>query len=232
MDAVDAVLAAKSASAEEETWTLSVQGGPVLARFQTTGVETGLEKFEVGCRVEVAGICTGQLDPAGAEIMAIPKLRSVELLVSGPGSVPMFVSAPYLTAKRLFVIATTTTCSALLAGLWIYVLRRTVRIQTGIIRRKIEHETLLEKRTRIGRDLHDAFEQELGAIHFQVDTALDKCAPEQTAPRSILMLIKRMVKHVRSEAGKAVWSLRANFHGVQTLCESLYSLRASLKSSL
>ena len=87
---------------------------------------------------------------------------------------------PWWTLSRLLWMLVIMSVVLLAGFAWVFVLNRRVRQQTAIIQQKLQHEAMLEERTRIAREFHDTLEQELVAITIQLETV---AAQFDTAPR-------------------------------------------------
>ena len=93
-------------------------------------------------------------------------------------------------------------------GLWIVLLRRQVRVQTGQILQQVEREATLEERQRIARDLHDTVQQQMTGLAIQLDNVVDRLDRKPELVRSTLNLARFMARHCREETGNAIRNLR------------------------
>lgn len=75
---------------------------------------------------------------------------------------------PWWTAARLLWVLALGLGLLVLISVWVFLLRRTVAKQTGIIADQVERETISDERQRIARELHDNLEQGLAGMAIQL----------------------------------------------------------------
>lgn len=162
---------------------------------------------EKGSRVSFIGICkvdrmtsdSSQLATAAVFSLALRTLEDVHVL-----------SAPSWWSKRRLGLAFAALGTILvLAGGWIWILRRTVAQQTRVIVAQTRAEATLEERDRIARELHDSLEQRLAGTTILLDAAARAMIDQADAARSHLDTARAMLRHSLDEAQRAVLDLRS-----------------------
>src|SRR2546430_672696 len=78
-------------------------------------------------------------------------------------------TAPWWTPQHATWALAVTATVALLAFAWVMTLRKRVQDQSAIIWRRVKHETELQERQRMARQLHDTLEQNLAGIGLSLE---------------------------------------------------------------
>ncbi len=185
---------------------LTHEGATLIAILQA-GEDTK-PSLEIGSTVRLTGICVIELVaswPSAA--MAAP--RDFQLLVQSPQDIVVTGHPMWWTPRRFWTALAAAASAATLAGIWVVVLKRQVKAQTGIIKKQSIRETLAEERSRLAREFHDTLEQELTGVAIQLDTAMDtvKHAPDHAL--EALEHAHTLLKYTRTEARRSIWDLRA-----------------------
>ncbi len=190
---------------DEETLLLQADHALFNAQLVRTGGQPFPEANENGSLLRLTGICSVQ---EAAEERSQFTPTSFKLLLPSAESVAVVERPSWWTAARLLRALAAALLVVALGGCWIWLLRKRVAEQTGIILEKAQKEAVLEERTRLARDFHDSLEQELAGLAMQLDAVGRKY---QQAPPSVgpsLDLARRMLTHCRLEARRSVWDLR------------------------
>lgn len=185
---------------------LTHEGATLIAVLQA-GEETK-SSLEVGSTLRLTGICVIELVaswPSAA--MAAP--RDFELLLQSPQDVQVTGHPMWWTPRRFWTALAIAASTAALAGGWVVLLKRQVRMQTGIIKEQSVRETLAEERSRLAREFHDTLEQELTGVAIQLDTAVDAVKDDPTHALEALEQAHTLLSYTRTEARRSIWDLRA-----------------------
>jgi signal transduction histidine kinase len=167
----------------------------------------------MGDRVRLAGICELTTTYPVAVFWNADGFR---LHLPKTGGVVILHHAPWWTFKRVILVFSWIFGFVVLVALGVFVwgllLRRQVKVQTGIIGNQLQREAVQGERQRIARELHDTVEQELASISMQLDniTTDIKQAPApipELFPRSI-DIVQKMLQHCRLEARSTIQELR------------------------
>src|SRR5262249_19634442 len=108
---------------------------------------------------------------------------------------------------------------ALLAFVWIALLRRQVRQQTTQIRTQVEAVAIADERQRIAREFHDTLEQELVGLTLRLDAAATRA--DQPQLRDLLDATRRLVQQLQTGARSFVWNLRHAALATQPLASAI-----------
>ncbi len=122
---------------------LVLQDGPIIftAYLERQTRRDQMPDFESGSRLRLTGVCFIQ-GGQGHEA------ESFRLSLRAPGDVRLLEAPSFWTARRAFMLAGGLMLAVSAALGWVALLRRQVRGQTQIIRRKLEDEAALEERYR------------------------------------------------------------------------------------
>ncbi|HWD18571.1 MAG TPA: PAS domain S-box protein [Verrucomicrobiae bacterium] len=122
---------------------LALQDGPAIftAHLEMQSRRQEMPDLESGSRLQLTGVCSIQ-GGQGHEP------ETFRLLLRAPGDVRLLEAPPYWTARRSFMLAGGMMLAVSAALGWVALLRRQVRNQTQLIRRKLEDEAALEERYR------------------------------------------------------------------------------------
>ena len=122
---------------------LIVQAGRMVfsAHLPNDRARAPLAPVRDGSLVQLTGICSVQLSEDPTE----PVPRSFSLFLRTPGDVVVLEQAPWWTFQHMLAALGGMAGLILTALVWVGVLRRRVRAQTAIIRRKLEVEATLKE---------------------------------------------------------------------------------------
>lgn len=189
------------------TFNLEEEGVTFDAVYSRSGDKPLPPLPEKGSRVSFIGICkvvqlTSDFHQVATAAAYSLRLRSLEDL--------HVLSAPSWWSKRRIAIAFGGLSTVLvLAGGWIWILRRTVAQQTRVIVAQTRAEATLEERDRIARELHDSLEQRLAGTTMLLDAAARAMVDQAASARSHLDTARAMLRHSLDEAQRAVLDLRS-----------------------
>jgi PAS domain S-box-containing protein len=134
----------------ENDRTLLLQDGDVLFEARITESKayrnwSGL----LGSRLRLTGICSANVDRNRNP-------DSFNILLDSPDSVIVLARPSWWTFRNMGVVLASLAGLILAIGVWVVVLRRRVRAQTEVIRRRLESEAALEKRFQyVARAIND-----------------------------------------------------------------------------
>ena len=216
--------------------SLTVGGGQILelqagvrrfiARLGTE--DSAVNLIPPGSRLALTGVFSGR----GGNRAAGREIDSFELLLNSPQSIAVLSRPPWWNLRRVLWTLGAVSLVLLAVICWVLTLKRRVRVQTEIIRQKVQHETVLEERTRIARELHDTLEQALAGIGMQLDAASNMLvnSADRTDPLQTLNMARFMVRHSQEEARRSVWNLRTCALDSGDLPKALSQMKTHLKN--
>jgi PAS domain S-box-containing protein len=130
---------------------LVMQDGDVLfdARIVDSQALRGWSRLLPGSRLRLTGICSVTVDRNH-------KPDAFDILLDSPDSVTVLARPSWWTLRTTVVVLLLLAWLTLAIGVWVAVLRRRVRAQTEVIRRRLESEAALEKRFQyVARAIND-----------------------------------------------------------------------------
>ena len=131
--------------------TLVLQDGDMLfeARTEESKANRDWSRF-LGSRLRLTGICSVNVDRNRTP-------DTFNILLDSPDSIMVLARPSWWTLRNAGVVFGLLVGIALAVGVWVVVLRRRVRAQTEVIRRRLESEAVLEKRFQyVARATNDA----------------------------------------------------------------------------
>ena len=117
--------------------------------------------------------------------------------------------------------------ATLAAVAWVFVLRRQVRRQVGVIEGQLKSEAVFEERQRIAREFHDSLEQDLAVMALRLEA--DAGAVADDASRRLIDQQRAAVLRLQDESHQFVWDLRDAALADRPLADSLTALIADLQ---
>ena len=174
-------------------------------------------------RVRLTGVCRAEeFSAAGGGFGANP--RSIELLLRSPADVMVLNAASGWTVQRLALAAGILLGVALVAFVWVVLLRRRVTEQAEVIREKIRREAALEERHRMAREMHDTLAQSFSGLGFQLEALNTRLPTGAEGARSQLEIARQMVRHGQEGFRRSLLNLRAQELERGSLTEALPEL--------
>lgn len=179
---------------------LILRGDGRTVRVRLAGATVGPE---VGAVVRATGIC--QVESTDVQpYRFIP--ATVSLRVSSPANVIVMQSPPLWTVRRMMFVLAVALALALAGAGWILMLRRQVKLQTEVLRRKIARETAFEERQRLAREFHDTLEQDLTGVSLQLSTASARNFDEKG--RGLVDASRNLIGRIQQEVRTLISDLR------------------------
>jgi signal transduction histidine kinase len=128
-------------SSNQAGQVLELNVGNSIFTAQLPGYNQGLPSFDKDSMVRLTGVCT--IEPF-SETNPIPP-RSFSLLLRSQADIKLLHAAPWWTAKRTLNVLAWMSLVVVFILVWVFVLRRRVKQQTEVIRRKLSEEEALKK---------------------------------------------------------------------------------------
>ena len=205
---------------------LVVQEGNVLVHtyLGDSASEGELRLPQSGSRLRLTGISTvDEVTERRSRLMP----QSFRLLLRSPSDIVVLKHASWWTVERLSAAMALLALVVLFSFAWVWILRRRVRQQMGIIREKLQREAAYQERTRIAREFHDTLEQGLAGITMQLDTASAKLGNSAPAARYV-ETARQMSRYSLIEAQRSVWDLRSQLIEEGDLASALSRIAAPM----
>jgi signal transduction histidine kinase len=134
------------------------------------------------------------------------KPTAYRLWLREPADVVILRSTPWWNSERIGLAFAGVVALAMLALIWIALLRRQVSRQLAVIEAKAQREAIMEERQRIAREFHDTLEQELAGLSLRLDAALPRVADEKA--HDLLDQQRRLLGRLQTDTRDFVWDLR------------------------
>lgn len=214
-----------------ENVILMLQSGDTVfsAHFAEGAAKTNAPSLMLDSWVQISGVCLNQFRYSPEPRPKPPQWRPVSfhVVLRSPRDVVLLREPPWWTPERVLWATGLLAAAVFVVLVWVAVLRRQVMAQTHVIQEKVQHEVLMEERSRIARDLHDTLEQQLALIGVQIDSSLARLAEAPSLARKSLELALAVVRHTHEEARRSVWDLRSVALEQSGLAEALRQLAAA-----
>jgi signal transduction histidine kinase len=156
-----------------------------------------------GSRLHLTGVYAAR----GGNPSAL-SVSSFEILLNSAADINVLARPAWWTTKRIMGLLEAMAVVLLAGSLWVFTLKRRVRVQTNTIRHQIERHATMEERARLAREFHDTLEQALAGIGFQLNGLADVLRNAPSEALRILGVARSMVRHSQEEAKRSVRNLR------------------------
>jgi signal transduction histidine kinase len=204
---------------EPDRLRLIVQAGDFVFQGVVHAPTTSTEIPTAGARVWLRGICR-VMEATQPTRSLSTRAHAFELLLDdSPFAISIVRCPPWWTTQRLAIATGTLLGIAVLAFVWVALLRRQVRRQTVVIREKVEAATVADERQRIAREFHDTLEQELVGVSLRLDAAATRAGDSKL--HELLTGTQRLVQQLQAGARSFVWNLRDGSLATQPLAEAI-----------
>ena len=195
--------------------------------------ESEIAALVPGSILDLTGVCELRLTQ-GWPVLEMPKPSSFILHLQNMEAVKLISTPSWWTEARLVWALGGTAVVALAILLWNVSLRQTVKKQTAAIAESIAHESRLQERQRIGRDLHDTLHQELTGIGMLIGSTRDSITDPPKA-LATLQMAERMVQRASVESRGTIQDLTSVTlaeHGLFTAMEESVKPLAQLSGAV
>ncbi|HEY1789363.1 MAG TPA: sensor histidine kinase [Verrucomicrobiae bacterium] len=179
------------------------QEGDILFRAQLARSLAAHVSLRNGALLRITGVCLTE-----GQNYRLPQ-QTFQMILRSPADLVVLRQPSWWTLERLRWTLCALIVVLLAAGIWVWTLRRQIRLQTRTIREKIEREAVLQERMRIARELHDNLEQELAGVRMQLELTAATVVHSPESAITSLQMAKTMVSHSQAEARRSVWELRS-----------------------
>jgi signal transduction histidine kinase len=167
-----------------------------------------------GAVLRVSGICS--LSPGDTHLP-----QSLRLLLRRSSDVVVLASGPWWSPRVGLFMLVALMGVAGIALAWVATLHRRVQAQSVLIWERVKHETELQERHRLARELHDTLEQNLTGIGLCVEAASRALPATGTAAARHLGLAVEQVSAAIDEVRRSVWALRQHSLDARGLAAAL-----------
>lgn len=161
------------------------------ANLEADDASKPLEGIRPGSIVAVTGVYSYHWGPP----------PSFQLFLRSPRDVSVVRMVPWWTVQHTAVMVAILAFGACGVALW---------VRTASHRKHREYVAVLNERNRVGRELHDTFEQGLAGIALQLEAVAGRLPESRaTAARQSLDVARQMLRYSQEEARRSVMDLRS-----------------------
>ena len=187
---------------ENDGFLVPVDAGTALSAF---------DGLEIGCRVEVTGICNINVAES-SQGAPLPHIDGFSVILRRAGDLVVLERPPWWTPRRLLYLV-----GALLAALvgiliWNLILNRLVeRRSRELMRTRIardEANLKTEERMRLAVELHDTIAQDMTGVAMQIDAAEMASECDPAGLQSHLVAARQRMHSCRENLRNCLWDLR------------------------
>lgn len=179
-------------------FALRTPEGVFPAEIENLGNHSKSLDHEVGCLLEISGVCLVTTDAEGTP-------SGFKILVPGTNPIRMVRAASWFTVPRLLVLLSVSLGVLLLAASHAFFSsRRNMRLLAEIGERR----AVTAERSRLARDLHDTLEQGLTGIHLQLHSISPAHEDASAETQERLTSVRSMVLQCHTEMRQSIWNLR------------------------
>lgn len=170
--------------------------------------------WKEGSDIELTGVA--ELTFAVQPDRDTPAITDFHLWLRTPGDVHVLHSPPWWTSTRLAGALVVALVVLLVAGGWIFALRRAVRLRTARLEEvmrlhrnsELEFQAATQERLRLAGDLHDGLQQMLAGAAFRLEAAVDQLPDIPPEAQEELVAARRALLHTQAGLRDTLWGLR------------------------
>lgn len=160
-------------------------------------------------------------------------VKGFELLINSPANLVVLREGPWWTRKHTIAAFGLLSGGMLIAGCWLLLLRRTVRLRSLELAREIEerqtverHRELEQERSRVAHDLHDELGSALTEVGMLASVMRSTTVPEQKRMGYLDRLVE-VSRGLVTALDEIVWAVNPRYDSVAGLAEyfSLFAQR-------
>jgi len=145
-----------------------------------------------------------------------PVISDFQLWLRTPGDVHVLHSPPWWTSTRLAGALVFALLVLLVAGGWIFALRRAVLLRTKRLEEvmrlhrnsELEFHAASQERLRLAADLHDGLQQMIAGAAFRLEAAVDQLPDIPPEAQEELVAARRALLHTQTGLRDCLWGLR------------------------
>jgi len=175
------------------------------ANLEADAATAAVENIRPGSLVSVTGVYSYQSGPPPV----------FHLFLRSADDVRIISQAPWWTLRHTAVMIVMLSFVAGGAALW---------VRTTANRKRQEYQAVLSERMRVGRELHDTFEQGLAGIGLQLEAVAGSLQTSPEAAQKSLDVARHMLRYSLEEARRSVMDLRSQALESRDLAGALYDM--------
>jgi signal transduction histidine kinase len=190
-----------------------------------------LDDLKPGAELCATGIAHIQYAPMGQTANFAEPMR-LDVLLRDRADITLLKTPSWWTLQRTLFALSGVAALALVALLWVGLLRRTLAHQTRLLAQEmrdrrdaaVEFQAALRERSRLAANLHDTVLQTMTGIAYQIEACEAESIPEKERSANHLETARRMVQRGQEDLRNSVWALKALPMKEVTLTEAVRSV--------
>ena len=192
---------------------LYIEDNGFLVAINGTASAERLGDVQIGCTVEVTGVCVMNVDVWRPNAV-FPVIHGYTLVTRTANDIRILARPPWLTPARMLAIVLS--LLALLVGVVVW--NRTLKVLAERRGRQLAREQILRaesdlkvhERTRLAVELHDSLSQTLTGVAMEIRSADKTPDGDPERKRAHLTLASKAIDACREELRHCLWDLRNN----------------------
>ena len=192
---------------------LYIEDNGFLVAVNGTASAERLGDVQIGCTVEVTGVCVMDVDVWRPNAV-FPVIHGYTLVTRTADDIRILARPPWLTPARMLAIVLS--LLALLVGVIAW--NRTLKVLAERRGRQLAREQILRaesdlkvhERTRLAVELHDSLSQTLTGVAMEIRSADKTPDGDPDRKRAHLTLASKVIDACREELRHCLWDLRNN----------------------
>ena len=193
--------------------TFFLESDGMIVSVDLGGNNDTADEVEVGCRIEVIGVCVLKSQNWRPGLF-FPRIDGLVLVPRSPADVRILSRPPWWTPGRLLAIVGILVAVIVGVLIWNRALRRLAELRGREVARAeistASAELRIEERTRLAAELHDALAQNLTGVSLQISAARSAKASSPEAEEHHLSVAEHMLQSSRTELRRCIWDLRSD----------------------
>lgn len=193
--------------------TFYVESDGIMIPIENGRNVQNLPDMEIGCTVEVTGICWFDIDNWRPNAV-FPRFKGMRLVLQHPEDIVILARPPWWTPGRLLGVIGTLLVTLLGLVGWNWSLRKIAERRSRQLFReqvaRIEAELRTTERSRLAVELHDAMSQMLTGIALKVKAAQAMARTDLDKALKNLEIAETALRSSREELRNCLWDLRNN----------------------
>ena len=207
-------------SPENAYGRMTLECGKYTIPVDANACPQALEGIDIGCKVEVSGICLIEIDNWRPNA-PFPHIEGFAVIVRTPEDVRILSHPPWWTPGRLLAVI-----GALLIALaGVFIWNRSLTRLAERRGRELTEETIarvtaslkVDERTRLAIELHDSLSQNLTGAALEIETTETLINDNTEQAHRHLGIAAKTLKSCREELRNCLWDLRNDALGEKTM---------------
>jgi len=210
--AIDAWLTEVQPVLDGWAFTFQQDGSSFKAVLRKVITERAAERWDVGSRVRVSGICSIIPDDSRPVVSGVWHPHSFQILLRSADDLVLIAPPPWWTPSHIILVFGVVACASILVTAMVMLAARRRLREQAVQRAMAETEfaAILSERNRVAREIHDTLAQGLAATSVQLALAKKNANGASDALSHHLESAHELVRESLAEARDSIWNMRAH----------------------